>query len=309
MRNLTRRSFVTTIGRAGVAAGGLGALNMMFWGCGGAESAPPDGALAADDPFRWIAAPGLPNHETGIFPNPGCPFPIREQPGRIYRVARKPVAAAELTKIGWWEFGVAVNGVPFDPSGPSWEGDADSGWQFEVTSPVATPHLGLDMQHAHVQPSGAYHYHAEAPGLLAALASHEAIEAGTMLLAGWAADGFPIYAGYGHAAAMDPESPLVELHSGYRLRSGARQSGPGGTHDGTFVEDYLYDPSKDALDEANGRFGVTPEYPDGTYHYMLTAAFPYIPRLFRGTPDPTFGTHSQGPGLGGLPPALRGYHG
>lgn len=42
------------------------------------------------------------------------------------------------------------------------------------------------------------------------------------------------------------------------------------------------------LDEANGRFGVTPEFPQGTYHYVLTENFPFIPRQFKGTPDSSF---------------------
>ena len=39
------------------------------------------------------------------------------------------------------------------------------------------------------------------------------------------------------------------------------------------------------LDETNGRFGATPEFPNGTYHYVLTDAFPFIPRAWRGTPE------------------------
>jgi len=54
---------------------------------------------------------------------------------------------------------------------------------------------------------------------------------------------------------------------------------------------------KDAgdLDEANGRFGVTPEFPQGTYHYVLTDDFPFIPRQFKGTPDSSFFRHGPGP--------------
>lgn len=42
------------------------------------------------------------------------------------------------------------------------------------------------------------------------------------------------------------------------------------------------------LDDYNGRFGVTPEYPDGTYYYVMSNSFPYIPISFRGAPDKTF---------------------
>ena len=43
-----------------------------------------------------------------------------------------------------------------------------------------------------------------------------------------------------------------------------------------------------SLDEANGRNGVTPEYPKGTYYYIITEDFPSIPRYFRGNPSDDF---------------------
>ncbi|MGB0733877.1 MAG: YHYH protein, partial [Pontibacterium sp.] len=42
------------------------------------------------------------------------------------------------------------------------------------------------------------------------------------------------------------------------------------------------------LDECNGRFGVTNEYPNGTYHYVISTEYPYIPRCFHGKPDRSF---------------------
>jgi hypothetical protein len=55
------------------------------------------------------------------------------------------------------------------------------------------------------------------------------------------------------------------------------------------------------LDETNGRTGVTPEYPNGTYYYVLTDNWPFIPRMFRGTADASFARPGGqgGPGPGG----------
>ena len=39
---------------------------------------------------------------------------------------------------------------------------------------------------------------------------------------------------------------------------------------GTFIEDFIHDPTLGDLDEYNGRYCVTPEYPNGTYAYFLT---------------------------------------
>ena len=44
---------------------------------------------------------------------------------------------------------------------------------------------------------------------------------------------------------------------------------------GTFAEDYEYLKGAGTLDEYNGRFARTPEYPEGTYAYFLTS-WPYL---------------------------------
>jgi hypothetical protein len=50
---------------------------------------------------------------------------------------------------------------------------------------------------------------------------------------------------------------------------------------GSFVEDYIYLNGAGDLDQYNGRFCVTPEFPKGTYAYFVTTdligkpAFPY----------------------------------
>ncbi len=193
-----------------------------------------------------------------------------------------------------WLFGVAVNGVPFDPSGPFWDRDARSGWQFEVLSPTNAVALGIDVNRAHTQGRGAYHYHGLPTGLLWNL-RRKASDL-PMLLLGYAADGFPIYGPDGPSIADDLKSPTRRLRSSYRLRGGRRRNGPGGRFDGTFVEDYEYADGAGDLDPCNGRIGPTPEFPDGTYYYVLTDEFPYIPRLYRGTPSQSF-KHGPPPGV------------
>ena len=79
------------------------------------------------------------------------------------------------------------------------------------------------------------------------------------------------------------------MKSSWRLKAGNRpDDGPGGRYDGTFSADYEYVEDLGDLDECNGRFGVTPEYPDGTYYYVITEDFPVIPRCFKGRPDKSF---------------------
>lgn len=246
---------------------------------------------------RFIVSNGIPNHNTGVFPNPGNPNRMSQQSHR-YRVPANPVVADHITPMHG-EFGVAINGVPFDPgAGEFFAGEP--GWQYEPLSGAIA--LGIDVSHAHVQPTGKYHYH----GLPTGLIDSVKVEADAHSpLIGWAADGFPMYAVYGYRDAKDATSAIQKLRSSYRLKPGQRPGGnaPGGTYDGTFVADYQYIEGSGDLDPCNGRHCVTPEFPDGTYAYFLTEDWPVVPRNFRGTPSEDF---RHGPGPGGMG---RDHHG
>ena len=148
--------------------------------------------------------------------------------------------------------------------------------------------MGVDDNYAHVQPSGAYHYHGLPTLLLSELnvssKSHSP-------LIGWAADGFPIYALYGYEKGQNADSDIIKLTSSYRLRPNQRSSGgsnPGGNYDGTFVADYRYLEGAGTLDECNGRMTITDEFPDATYAYFLSESWPVIPRCYKGTPSKDF---------------------
>ncbi|MCB2100591.1 MAG: YHYH protein [Rhodobacterales bacterium] len=258
---------------------------------------PPAGAaarvtLSRAGAYRLITADGLPDHATGAFPNAGNPNRIRAQAYR-FRVPAEPQRTGRALPLGRQPFGVALNGVVFDPgTAEYWRGDRNSGWRYEAMGGAVS--LGLDDSNAHVQPTGAYHYHAAPLGLMAGTGYET-----RPVLIGYAADGFPIYTPFGHRDPMDPSSPMMELTASYRLKPGTRPDGPGGPRDGSFVEDYRYVPGAGLLDECNGREGVTPEYPQGTYHYVVTFAFPFIPRCFMGTPDDSF--RRRGPARTGGP--------
>jgi hypothetical protein len=114
-------------------------------------------------------------------------------------------------------------------------------------------------------------------------------------LIGYAYDGFPIYGAYGYANT-DGTGAITRMKSGFSLRSITTRThyadgsdvtdGPAVSAQyplGQYREDYEYTASSDAdvLDEHNGRFCVTPEYPNGTYAYFCTvdedwnSAYPY----------------------------------
>jgi len=100
---------------------------------------------------------------------------------------------------------------------------------------------------------------------------------------GFAYDGNPIYGAYGYTDPLDSSSTVIQMTSSY-LGNTTRPNGPSTTTYpvGTFIEDWVFTDASGTLDQNNGRFCVTPEYPDGTYAYFITVdssgdpRFPYI---------------------------------
>lgn len=241
-----------------------------------------------------ISANGIPDHLVGRFPNPGNPNSIAPQ-GIEFSVSANPKMTGGISPLRRGPFGFALNGVFLDPGAAEfWLGDPERGWQYEALG-GAIP-LGLDENHAHVQPTGTYHYHGIPTLLMKRLGASDDTHSPQV---GWAADGFPIYCRVGYRDSKNPKSGVVVLKSSWRLKSGNRPAGPdgpGGPHDGAFVQDYEFVAGSGDLDECNGRFSVTPEFPEGTYVYFLTDQWPVIPRAFRGTP-----VNLRGEGPGGPP--------
>ena len=87
---------------------------------------------------------------------------------------------------------------------------------------------------------------------------------------GWAYDGNPIYGPFGY---INKSGGIVaQMRSGYELSIQPNRPPLSVYPAGFFVEDYTYVASSDdrVLDENNGRFCVTPDFPNGTYAYFST---------------------------------------
>jgi hypothetical protein len=119
-------------------------------------------------------------------------------------------------------------------------------------------------------------------------------------LIGWAYDGNPIYGPYGYANGNS--GAIKALKSGYELKSLSQlnlEDRPStSTYPlGFFVEDYIFTKNGD-LDEHNGRFCITPDYPNGIYAYFCTISdfiadssnpfFNYFSPVFPYVIGPTF---------------------
>ena len=184
--------------------------------------------------------------------------------------------------------GTFVNGVPIYKQFTSSSDQNQNLWHFD---PIANSDDGSFVATGRPRPTLE---HKSSWGLIENLFADSSKHSPII---GYAFDGFPIY---GPWASTNPDArgALKKMRSSYQLRKinrriefadGTRltpsQYGPeinGNFPLGTFVEDYEFVSGSGDLDEFNGRFVKTPEYPDGTYAYFLSSdasghlAFPYL---------------------------------
>jgi len=247
---------------------------------------------ACSDGTRLLTANGIPNHEVGEFPNEGNPNTIGEVDVAA-SFSLMPVETSTATQLGGPRgvTGYVLNGVKIDAgtagscddSGSSCSLIDNSGnWSIEALG-QSSFNFGTDNNNAHVQPTGDYHYHGMPENYL----SEQGADNTQMTLIGWAADGFPIYARYGYSIPNDASSEIVAVTGSYQLIDDVSTSRPSvSTYPlGTFQQDWEYIEGSGDLDECNGRVGVTPEFPEGIYHYFATDSYPYFQRCVKGEVD------------------------
>lgn len=246
-------------------------------------------AWTCTDSTRELTANGIPDHDVGEFPNANNPNTISEQTvSASYTL--EPSESATATVLGGprGSTGYVLNGVKIDASTAGSCDDTGTAcslidnvgnWSIEALGQTAF-NFGTDDNNAHVQPGGSYHYHGMPEGFI----NKRGGSSDAMTLIGWAADGFPIYARYGYSVADDASSELKVVVGSYQLVSEVSDSRPStDTYSlGTFAQDYEYVVGSGDLDECNGRTGVTPEFPDGIYHYYATDSYPFFQRCVTG---------------------------
>ena len=90
-------------------------------------------------------------------------------------------------------------------------------------------------------------------------------------LIGWAYDGNPIYGSHGSSNPLETSDLSTQLKSGYTKSLDNIEDRPDDITfpEGSFVEDFKFENSGD-LDEHNGRFEITKDFPNGTYVYHAT---------------------------------------
>lgn len=246
---------------------------------------------ACSDTTRDLIANGIPDHEVGNFPNEGNPNTIGEVDVAI-SYTLTPTETDTATELGGpaGAQGYVLNGVKIDastagscPDSATADNecslvDNSGGWSIEALGQTSF-NFGTDDNNAHVQPGGDYHYHGMPEGFIELQGGDET----KMTMIGWAADGFPIYARYGYSDATDSSSELVNITGSYETVSAPASRPSTDIYAlGTFQQDWEYVEGSGDLDECNGRFAVTPEFPNGIYHYYATDNYPYFQRCVKG---------------------------
>jgi hypothetical protein len=268
----------------------------------------------------YISTSGIPSYITGPFLD-GNPSLASSQ-NAIFKISLKPVKnTGTPTNTAGGNIGIFLNGVAlFDyRDGVSWSnaqqalkggplmGMGDNAWNRDA---VVGERLGFDCAKGHPA-MGNYHHHQNPSAfsldrkVISTVCDLYAADGLYVLdstkhspLLGYTYDGFPIYGAYGFKNA-DGTGGITRMKSSFFLRNITERTvyangtdvidGPAVSTTyplGYFREDYGYiAPSAslpDYLDEHNGRFCVTPEYPKGTYCYFATvdanwnSAYPYI---------------------------------
>ena len=226
---------------------------------------------------RCFVTNGLPDHDTGTFPNKGNPHTLLAQKLHLCMPSKPPNQIGTVPQYHKGSVGIAINGVQirpgsadyFDAESPrGFSRDPSSGWNLDAMG--AREKLGLDHHNAHVDHRGFYHYH----GVSEALAKST-----RALVIGYAADGYDIhYVG-------------ARMTSSYELKRGYRPFPPGGVYDGTYSEDWEYVKGSGRLDECNGTKNLY-----GRFVYYATDTYPFFPRCLWGEISDDFKQPPKRPG-------------
>jgi hypothetical protein len=228
----------------------------------------------------WNGNPNVPSNQNFVF--------------KITRSPQKNTGTA--TAVGLGHTGVWTNGVTI----------------FNVSDAQSYNNAGLWNRNAyyweypsfdnclgHPQQQGEYHHHVNPKCLYDDTDSthHSPI-------IGWAFDGFPVYGAYAYADTLGGGG-IKRMKSSYTtVTTSSRSNGPTVSTQypiGCFIEDYVYQAGLGDLDAHNGRYCVTPEYPQGTYAYFVTindSLNPVFPYTMYGTYYGVVQTGNTGPNSG-----------
>lgn len=240
----------------------------------------------------FISCSCIPGYDIG--PWVGNPNQAENQ-NFCFKITRNPEEANNNEATGMGHIGVWSNGVSVFNAKDAFSYNNQGIWNqdafvFEGSS--------FDACLGHPAPNGEYHNHINPTCLYDDLddQNHSPI-------IGYAFDGFPIYGAYAYENS-DGTGEIKRMETSYKLREITERNslpdgsilnpseyGPNVSSEnplGNYLEDYEYQEGYGDLNEFNGRYSVTPEYPEGTFAYFVTIGengspeYPYVigPRYY-----------------------------
>ena len=250
----------------------------------------------------YIKATGVPAYLTGPFldGNPGVP----DDQDFLFRIPRTPQPETGTeTTVPLGAIGALINGVLFENYADAMSYNNQGVWNQNANFFEGD---GFDCARGHPQGSAYHHHQNPVPYSLQTAPLYNYCDTypseGLYVpdatqhspLIGFAFDGYPLYGPYGYANT-DGTGGIVKMESSYALRNiTARTHLADGTDVtdgppinatyplGAYKEDYEYNAGSGDLDDHNGRWCITPEYPQGTYAYFTTedtdgySAYPFF---------------------------------
>jgi|GEM_PF-645882 len=237
--------------------------------------------------YVYVNATGIPSYTIG--PWPGNPGQATNQ-NYLFKFTRNPAQnTGTPTATGLGNIGVWKNGATLFNAKDAFSYNSQGKWNQNA---IVVEGSSFDNCEGHPNQNGTYHHHLNPTCLY-----NDRDSTAHSPLLGYAFDGFPIYGAYGYTNT-NGTGAIKSMKTSYRERSitqrttlpdgtvlPASQYGPAVSTQyplGYYIEDFQYVAGSGDLDEHNGRFCVTPEYPGGTYAYFITlntfyeAAYPYI---------------------------------
>lgn len=232
--------------------------------------------------YVYVNASGIPSYTIGTWAmNPNT----AANKNWVFKIPRNPQPrSGTKVTVGLGKIGVFVNGVPMYNADDGMSYNNNQTWKrnayyFEKVS--------FDACSGHPDQSSTYHHHIYPTCLQAIDASKHSA------LVGFSFDGYPVYGPYAYANT-NGTGGLKRMTPSYQKRNiTTRTTLPGSTTVlaaslqgpvvstqyplGCFLQDYEFIQGSGDLDAYNGRFAVTPEYPNGVYAYYVTVDADHIP--------------------------------
>ena len=211
----------------------------------------------------YVSASCIPGYDIGPWTgNPNTPV----NQNFVFKITRNPTqntgtaTTVGLGSVGVWSNGVvmfnAKDGMSYNNAGV-WNRNA---YYWEGAS--------FDDCLGHPAPNGAYHHHVNPKCLYDD--TNSSVHSPVI---GYAFDGFPVYGAYAYTNT-NGTGAIKRMTSSYVVTTATtRTNGPAvsATYPaGCFIEDYIYTAGAGDLDARNGRYCITPEYPNGIYAYFVT---------------------------------------